>query len=63
MEIEEVFKLVFSCPPYFSPVLLPGLKFFYRTEKIAGSTTPNEIFKRSQMYLKQTIEKNITTTK
>ena len=37
MEIEEVFKspfkLVFSCPPYFSPVLLPGLKFFYRTEK------------------------------
>ena len=61
MEIEEVFKspfkLVFSCPPYFSPVKLPGLKFFYRTEKITGSTTPNEIFKRSQMYLKQTIEK------
>ena len=61
MEIEEVFKspfkLVFSCPPYFSPVKLPGLKFFYRTEEIASSTTPNEIFKRSQMYLKQTIEK------
>ena len=61
MEIEEVFKspfkLVFSCPPYFSPVKLPGIKFFYRTEEIASSTTPNEIFKRSQMYLKQTIEK------
>ena len=61
MEIEEVFKspfeLVFSCPPYFSPIKLPGLNFFYRTEEIAGSTTPNEIFKRSQMYLKQTIEK------
>ena len=32
MEIEEVFKspfkLVFSCPPYFSPIKLPGLKFF-----------------------------------
>ena len=61
MEIEEVFKspfkLVFSCPPYFSPVSLPGLKFFYRTEEIASSTTLNEIFERSQMYLKQTIEK------
>ena len=61
MEIKEVFKspfkLVFSCPPYFSPVKLPGLKFFYRTEEIESSTTPNEIFKRSQMYLKHTIEK------
>ena len=61
MEIEEVFKspfkLVFSCPPYFSPISLPGLKFFYRTEEIASSTTLNEIFEKSQMYLKQTIEK------
>ena len=61
MEIEEVFKfpfkLVFSCPPYFSPVSLPGLKFFYRTEEIQGSTTPNEIFTKSQMSLKETIEK------
>ena len=61
MEIEEVFKspfkLVFSCPPYNSPIKLPGLKFIYRTEEIAGSTTTEEIFNLSQMYLKQTIEK------
>ena len=61
MEIEEVFKspfkLVFSCPPYFSPVKLPGIKFIYRTEEIASSTTTEKIFTWSQMYLKQTIEK------
>ena len=61
MEIEEVFKspfkLVFSCPPYFSPVKLPGIKFIYRTEEIASSTTTEEIFNLSQVYLKQTIEK------
>ena len=61
MEIEEVFKspfkLVFSCPPYNSPIKLPGIKFIYRTEEIAGSTTTEEIFNLSQMYLKQTIEK------
>ena len=61
MQIEEVFKspfkLVFCCPPYFSPVSLPGIKFIYRTEEIQGPTTPEEIFTKSQMYLKQTIEK------
>ena len=61
MEIEEVFKspfkLVFSCPPYFSPIKLPGLRFFYRTEEIESSTTTEKIFNLSQMYLKQTIEK------
>ena len=65
MEIEKVFKspfkspfkLVFSCPPYFSPVKLPGIKFIYRTEEIASSTTTEEIFNLSQVYLKQTIEK------
>ena len=61
MEIEEVFKspfkLVFSCPPYNSPIKLPGIKFIYRTEEIAGSTTTEEIFNLSQMYLKQTIGK------
>ena len=61
MEIEEVFKspfkLGFSCPPYFSPIKLPGLKFFYRTEEIESSTTTEKIFNLSQMYLKQTIEK------
>ena len=60
MEIEEVFKspfkLVFSYPPYNSPIKLPGLKFIYRTEEIAGSTTTEEIFNLSQMYLKQKIE-------
>ena len=61
MEIEEVFKspfkLVFSCSPYNSPVKLPGIKFFYRTEEIASSTSTEEIFNWSQMYLKQNIEK------
>ena len=61
MEIEEVFKspfkLVFSCPPYFSPIKLSGLRFFYRTEEIESSTTTEKIFNLSQMYLKQTIEK------
>ena len=61
MEIKEVFKspfkLVFSCPPYNSPIKLPGIKFIYRTEEIASSTTTKEIFNLSQMYLKQTIEK------
>ena len=61
MEIEEVFKspfkLVFHCPPYFSPIKLPGLRFFYRTEEIESSTTTEKIFNLSQMYLKQTIEK------
>ena len=61
MEIEEVFKspfkLVFSCPPYFSPIKLPGLRFFYQTEEIESSTTTEKIFNLSQMYLKQTIEK------
>ena len=61
MEIKEVFKspfkLVFSCPPYNSPIKLPGIKFIYRTEEITISTTTEEIFNLSQMYLKQTIEK------
>ena len=61
MEIEEVFKspfkLVFSCPPYNSPIKLLGLRFFYRTEEIESSTTTEKIFNLSQMYLKQTIEK------
>ena len=61
MEIKEVFKspfkLVFSYPPYNSPIKLPGIKFIYRTEEIASSTTTEEIFNLSQMYLKQTIEK------
>ena len=61
MEIEEVFKspfkLVFSSPPYFSPIKLPGLRFFYQTEEIESSTTTEKIFNLSQMYLKQTIEK------
>ena len=61
MEIEEVFKspfkLVFSCPPYNSPIKLPGIKSIYRTEEITSSTTTEKIFNLSQMYLKQTIEK------
>ena len=65
MEIEKVFKspfkspfkLVFSCPPYNSPVLLPGIKFIYRTEEIAGPTTTEKTINLSKEYLKQTIEK------
>ena len=60
MDIKEAFKspfkLVFSSPPYFSPVKLPGIKFIYRTEEIADSTTTEEIANISQMYLKKIIE-------
>ena len=61
MEIEEVFKSPFNLfrstfPPDDSPIELPGVKFIYRTEEIASSTTTEEIFNLSQMYLKQTIE-------
>ena len=60
MEIEEVFKspfkspfkLVFSCPPYNSPVLLPGIKFIYRTEEIAGPTTTEKNYKFIQRVFK-----------
>ena len=58
MEVfKSPFKLIFSCPPYFSPIKLPGLRFFYQTEEIKSSTTTEKIFMWSQMYLKQTIEK------
>ena len=61
MEIEEVFKspfkLILTCPPYFSPVALPGFRYIHKTEEIAGSITFSEIFEKSQIYLKQTIEK------
>ena len=37
MEIEEAFKspfkLVFRCPPYFSPLKLPGPRFFLSNRK------------------------------
>ena len=43
MKIEEVFKspfkLGFSCPPYFSPIKLPGLRFFIEPKK---SKAPQE---------------------
>ena len=54
----KIFKLVFSCPPYFSPVRLPGFRFIYRTEKIQTPTTTKEIWKSSQSFLKETIEKH-----
>ena len=59
MEIVEVFKspfkLIFSCPPYFST--LPGIKFIFSTEEIADSTTAEEIYNISQIYLNSTIAK------
>ena len=61
MEIEEVFKSPFKLfhltfPPNDSPINLPGLKYIYQTEEIKSSTTTEEIFNLSQMYLKQKIE-------
>ena len=61
MEIEEVFKSPFRLiggkfPPVDSPIRLDGIVYIYRTEKIISSTTTEEIFDLSQMYLKQTIE-------
>ena len=61
MEIEEVFKspfklFHFTFPPNDSPINLQGLKYIYQTEEIKSSTTTEEIFNLSQMYLKQKIE-------
>ena len=70
MEIEEVFKSPFcifgnnspfyifrnNCPPVNSPINLEAINNIYRTEKIISSTTTEEIFNLSQMYLKQKIE-------
>ena len=61
MEIEEVFKspfklFHFTFPPNDSPINLPGLKYIYQTEEIKSTTTTEEIFNLSQMYLKQKIE-------
>ena len=37
MEIEEVFKspfkLILTCPPYFSPVALPGFRYIYKNRR------------------------------
>ena len=61
MENEKALKyswnFLFSCPPYFSSVRLPGIAFIYRTEKIQIPTTTEEIAKSSQSFLKETIEK------
>ena len=56
-DIQYSFNLVFTGPPYFSPVRLPGYKFIYRTEKIENPTATREIWKASQSFLKETIEK------
>ena len=49
--------LVFWCPPYFSPVRLPGYRWIYRTEKIENPATASEIWRASNSFLKETIEK------
>ena len=56
-DLKYSFHLVFSCSPHFSPVRLPGFKFIYQTEKIQNTTTTKEIWKSSQSFLKETIEK------
>ena len=56
-DLKYSWSLVFSCPPYFSPVRLPGEKFIYRTEKIENPTTAREIWKSSESFLKEIVEK------
>ena len=60
MELEEVFKSPFCLfrnnIVFNSSINLEGHEFKYRTEKITSSTTTEEIFNLSQMYLKQKIE-------
>ena len=56
-DIQYSFNLVFTDSPHFSPVRLPGYKFIYRSEKIENPTTAREIWKASQSFLKETIEK------
>ena len=47
------FNLVFTSPPNFSPVRLPGTCFLYRSEKIEKPTTTSEIWKASKSFLKE----------
>ena len=56
-DLKYSFSLVFTTPPHFLPVRLPGLSFVYQTEKIQNTTTTKEIWKSSQSFLKETIEK------
>ena len=56
-DIQYSFNLVFVDSPTTSPVRLPGEKFIYRTEKIENPTTAREIWKSSQSFLKEIVEK------
>ena len=56
-ENQYFFNLVFTDSPTFSPVRLPGYRFIYQSEKIEKPTTAREIWKASQSFLKETIEK------
>ena len=56
-ERNHKFNLVFTSPPNFSPVRLPGTCFLFRSEKIEKPTTTSEIWKASKSFLKETIEK------
>ena len=51
------FSLLCSTPPDFSPVRLPGYRFIYESEKIEKPTTTREIWKASESFLKECIEK------
>ena len=56
-DLKYSWSLVFSCPPHFSPVRLPGEKFIYQSEKIENPTTTREIWKSSESFLKEIVEK------
>ena len=56
-DLKYSFNLVFTDSPTFSPVRLPGYRFIYRSEKIENPTATREIWKASQSFLKESIEK------
>ena len=56
-DIQYSFNLVFTDSPTTSPVRLPGYRFIYQSEKIEKPTTTREIWKSSESFLKEIVEK------
>ena len=56
-DIQYSFNLVFIDSPTTSPVRLPGYRFIYQSEKIEKPTTTREIWKSSESFLKEIVEK------
>ena len=56
-DLKYSYSLVFTNSPTGSPVRLPGYRFIYQSEKIENPTTAREIWKSSESFLKEIVEK------